>query len=176
MFIFGMALVPLTEPFLEPGKRLGVLLFLLFGFNLSRGISSCAWLPWITGLVPSNLRGKYLAVDAAVQAISSCMAFLFAAALLSKGEPTPGRFAVLFAFSGVTGAISLSFLKRIPDVEIPEEMKVLSKAPIPWFAMATHEPFRKLLYMVIGWSVASGGLTAFIEKSACRPGRAACGS
>jgi MFS family permease len=161
LVIFAMALVPLSVPFLEPQNRLGLMLGLLFAFNLSRGISSCAWLPWITALVPSNLRGKYLAVDAAVQAIASCVAFLFAALLLSKGDPTPARFALLFAFSGVAGAISLSFLKRIPDVEIPDEMKTLSRTSIPWLAMANHEPFRKLLYMVIGWSVASGGLTAF---------------
>jgi MFS family permease len=160
LVIFGMALVPLSIRFLEPQNRLGLMLGLLFAFNLSRGISSCAWLPWITALVPTSLRGKYLAVDATVQAVASCLAFLFAALCLS-GEPGPAQFALLFAFSGVTGAISLSFLKRIPDVEIPEEIKALSKAPIPWLAMARHEPFRKLLYMVIGWSVASGGLTAF---------------
>jgi len=33
----------------------------VFCFNLSRGISSCAWLPWITLLVPGDLRGRYLA-------------------------------------------------------------------------------------------------------------------
>src|SRR6058998_1212938 len=67
MFIFGMALVPLTGRFLDAKNRLGLMLMLLFGFNLSRGISSCAWLPWITALVPSSLRGKYLSRDAAVQ-------------------------------------------------------------------------------------------------------------
>src|SRR5690349_24943681 len=58
MFIFVMALVPLTGRFLEAQTRLALLLMLLFCFNLSRGISSCAWLPWITVLVPPNLRGK----------------------------------------------------------------------------------------------------------------------
>src|SRR5712664_1065065 len=67
MFIFAMALVPLTGGFLDANNRLGLMLMLLFCFNLSRGISSCAWLPWITLLVPSTLRGKYLARDAAVQ-------------------------------------------------------------------------------------------------------------
>jgi len=160
MFIFAMALVPLSSGFLEPQNRLGLMLGLLFAFNLSRGISSCAWLPWITALVPSSLRGKYLATDAAVQAVASCVTFLFAALCLS-GEPGPGRFALLFAFSGTAGAISLGFLKRIPDVPIPEETRALSKAPIPWLAMASHEPFRKLLWMVVGWSIASGGMTAF---------------
>jgi len=78
MFIFAMALVPLTGIFLKPETRLALMLLLLFGFNLSRGISSCAWLPWITALVPAPLRGKYLARDAAVQNLASFLTFLLA--------------------------------------------------------------------------------------------------
>ena len=90
MFIFAMALVPLTGFFLKPESRLALMLMLLFGFNLSRGISSCAWLPWITALVPAPLRGKYLARDAAVQNLASFITFLIAARL-------PGRRPALLA-------------------------------------------------------------------------------
>src|SRR5215472_17074921 len=55
MFIFTMALVPLAGGFLDAKNRLGLMLVLLFCFNLSRGISSSAWLPWITALVPGPL-------------------------------------------------------------------------------------------------------------------------
>src|SRR5438309_6267648 len=82
MFIFGMALVPLTGSFLDANNRLALMLMLLFCFNLSRGISSCAWLPWIALLVPPGLRGKYLARDAAVQNSGSFVTFLIAAACL----------------------------------------------------------------------------------------------
>ena len=88
LFIFAMALVPLTRPFLEPQNRLALILMLLFCFNLSRGISSCAWLPWITLLVPPTLRGKYLSRDAAVQNSCSFITFLVAAACLA-GNPKP---------------------------------------------------------------------------------------
>src|SRR5438270_11157714 len=80
MFIFAMALVPLTGGFLDAKNRLALMLALLFCFNLSRGISSCAWLPWITLLVPASLRGKYLSRDAAVQSAGSFVTFLIAAA------------------------------------------------------------------------------------------------
>ena len=43
-------------------------------------------------------------------------ALLAAAAGCLAGEPRSWQFAVLFAFSAVMGAVSLSFLKRIPDV------------------------------------------------------------
>lgn len=165
MFIFAMALVPLTVVFLKEETRLALLLLLLFGFNLSRGISSCAWLPWITALVPPGLRGKYLARDAGVQNSASFLTFLLAAACLSEAVPgAPGprawQFAVLFGFSAAMGAVSLSFLKRIPDVEIPAEARP-SKAPVPWLEMTRYRPFRKLLRELVGYSTAYGGLMAF---------------
>src|SRR6266446_6454935 len=159
MFIFAMALVPLTGGFLDSRNRLALMLVLLFCFNLSRGISSSAWLPWITLLVPASLRGKYLSRDAAVQGSGSFLTFLIAAACLA-GETRPWQFATLFAFSAVTGAVSLSFLKRIPDAEMPEEARS-SKAPVPWLEMTVYPPFKKLLLAVAGWSVAYGGMTAF---------------
>jgi MFS family permease len=158
MFIFAMALVPLAG-FLDAKNRLALLLVLLFCFNLSRGISSCAWLPWITLLVPPKLRGRYLALDAAVQSAGSFVTFLVAAACLA-GNPHPWQFTILFAFSGVTGAISLSFLKRIPDADLPEEVRA-SKSRTPWLEMVRFPPFQKLLRTLIGWSIAYGGMTAF---------------
>jgi hypothetical protein len=159
LFIFGLALVPLTSRFLEPNTRIALLLMLLFGFNLSRGISSCAWLPWITALIPASLRGKYLARDAAVQNLASFGTFLIAAASLA-GPSRPWQFALLFAFSASMGAVSLGFLKRIPDVEMPEEVRG-AKAPVPWLAMLRYPPFRRLLETLVWYSIAYGGMTAF---------------
>ena len=62
----------------------------LFAFNLSRGISSAAWLPWITELVPVQIRGKYLAGDAAFGNLGSFLAFLLAALCLGN-DPSPFR-------------------------------------------------------------------------------------
>src|SRR6476659_3073632 len=120
LFIFAMALVPLTYAFLDPQTRLILILALLFCFNLSRGISSCAWLPWITILVPASLRGKYLSMDAATQNSCSFVTFLIAAACLT-GEPAAWQFSLLFAFSAVMGAISLSFLKRSEERRVGKE-------------------------------------------------------
>jgi MFS family permease len=159
MFIFAMALVPLAGWFLEARTLLALMLMLLFCFNLSRGISSCAWLPWITALVPASLRGKYLARDAGVQNLASFLTFLIAAGCLA-GPSRAWQFSILFAFSAVMGAVSLSFLKRIPDVEIPVEFRS-AKAPVPWVAMMKYPPFSKLLVTLVAYSVAYGGMTAF---------------
>lgn len=160
IFIFGMALVPLTGKFLNTTTQLALLLMLLFCFNLSRGISSAGWLPWISSLIPEPIRGRYLARDAACVNLASGMAFVIAAFCLGA-QPTPSRFAILFGFSAVMGAISLSFLKRIPDVAPPPEDASKSKAGVPWMAMLRFPPFLKLLKSVIAWSAAYGGMTAF---------------
>jgi MFS family permease len=160
MFIFGMALVPLTGIFLKPESRLALLLMLLFCFNLSRGISSCAWLPWITALVSAPLRGKYLARDAAVQNLASFLTFLLAGACLA-GNTRAWQFTILFAFSAIMGAVSLTFLKRIPDAEMSEEVRA-SKGQVPWLEMIRYPPFKRLLWALVAYSVAYGGLTAFV--------------
>jgi MFS family permease len=159
MFIFAMALVPLTSVFLRSETRLALMLMLLFCFNLSRGISSCAWLPWITALVPAGLRGKYLARDAAVQNLASFFTFLIAAGCLA-GPTRSWQFAILFAFSAAMGSVSLTFLKRIPDVELNEEISG-SKSRVPWSEMLRFGPFEKLLKALVGYSISYGGMTAF---------------
>ncbi len=159
LFIFFMALVPLTGAFLNPTSQLALLLFLLFCFNLSRGISSSAWLPWITSLVPPQIRGRYLARDAAFVNFGSFLTFLFAAFCLGE-NPKAWQFAVAFGFSALMGAISLKFLKRIPEGENPEQAS-RSSAPVPWRAIANYPPFRKLLRMSVAWSVAYGGMGVF---------------
>ena len=160
MFIFAMALVPLTGIFLKAESRLALMLMLLFCFNLSRGISSCAWLPWITALVPRALRGKYLARDAGRPEPRQLHH------LPARGRPAwpantrPWQFAILFAFSAVMGAVSLTFLKRIPDAEMSEEVRA-SKGRVPWLEMIRYPPFQRLLRALVAYSIAYGGMTAF---------------
>jgi MFS family permease len=159
MFIYAMSLVPLTGAFLNLTAQLSLLLFLLFAFNLSRGISSCAWLPWITSLIREPVRGTYLTRDAAFVNLASFVAILFSAACLGQA-PGAARFSGVFAFSAISGMISLFFLKRIPEGGTLEETNS-SATPVPWRVIARFKPFRKLLRMNIAWAIASGGLGAF---------------
>lgn len=157
--IFAMALVPWMGGFLDPVTQLALLMFLLFGFNLARGISSAAWLPWITALVPVGVRGTFLAREALCVHVASCLTLSLAALCLGT-RPRPWQFSAIFAFSAAMGAISLSFLKRIPDVTPPSGPSG-AKGPVPWRALAGHPPFRKLLRMATAWSIAYGGLGPF---------------
>lgn len=159
LFIFAMTLVPLSAGLLDAATRLVLLLALLFGFNFSRGISSAGWLPWIAALVPAHVRGHYLARDAAVVNLA-CGASCLLAAVGLGSNPAPWRFALLFGFSAVMGAISLFFLKRIPE-GAPPEAESRSTTPVPWLALLGFRPFQKLLLMVVPWAAAYGGAQAF---------------
>jgi len=160
LFIGGMAMVPLLSGALDGTARLALLLLLLFAFNLSRGISSCAWLPWIAALVPEAVRGKYLARDAACVNLASFLVIVLAAFALGE-EPAAWQFTALFVLSAAMGGTSLVFLKRIPDVEVPAEARRNSSEPVPWLAISQHPPFRKLLRVNVVWPLAVGGLGAF---------------
>jgi MFS family permease len=160
VFIAVMAFVPVVGAFLVAETRLAIILALSFLFNLSRGISSCGWLPWITSLTPVALRGRYLTGDAACMNAGSCLTFLIAGALLGN-TPNSWQFAALFAFSALTGFISLEFLKRIPDVPVAADHAASSTQPVPWKELAAFPPFRKLLRMNVAWSFAVGGQVAF---------------
>jgi MFS family permease len=87
------------------------------------------------------------------------MAFIIAAACLGN-DPHPWQFALIFVISGTSGTISLRFLKQIPDVPVPEEIK-MSRQPVPWLEMMRYPPFKRLLLMNLGWSFAYGGISAF---------------
>ncbi len=160
LFIVGMALVPMTGRFLDSTTQLVLLLLFLFCFNLSRGISSCAWLPWMTALIPTELRGRYLLRDAAFLNVASFAVFLIVAWSLGA-NPRSWQFASLFAFSAVMGATSLVFIKRIPEPAKPEQTRT-STQPVPWLEIARYSPFRKLLRMNFAWALAYGGINTFV--------------
>jgi len=159
VFIFGLGLVPATGTFLDRPTQLALVIALLFAFNLSRGISSAAWLPWISSLVPAEVRGWYLSRDAFAVNLASFVVILISAAVLGA-EPGWWQFSMLFVFSACMGAASLVFLKRIPEVATAEETKESSE-PVPWKAIAAFPPFRKLMLLNIAWAVAYGGVGAF---------------
>ena len=159
--IFLIAIVPVCE-FLDPLTRLILILALLFVFNVSRGISSCAWLPWIIELIPIPARGRHFARDQFCMNGASVLAFAFAGAVLGE-HGKPWQFGVVFLFSALAGTVSLPFLKAIPDVVPPPEADG-GTGPVPWLKLSAHPPFRKLLWVNCAWSLAYGGLTTFVVK------------
>lgn len=155
---FGLAAVPLLSV-LDQGTRLSLVLLAMFFFTMLRGISSCAWLPWITSMIPEHVRGRYLAIDYACVQVSGFVVVLGAAWWLGASPAAP-KFAGLFLIGALAGLASLFFLWRIPETAPPEAVKE-SATPVPWKELVLHPPFRKVLAFSMVWAGAFGGIAPF---------------
>ena len=162
LFVLGLVFVPLMDGVLNPQSQLALVLVLLFAFNMVRGIASCAWFPWIRGLIPENIRGRYLTFESAFANAGSLVAFLLVAAYMGEA-PTSLQFTVLFGFSCVAGLWSIAFIRRVPNVAPPEE-EAGKKQQAPWAKIFANKPFRKLLWIEMFMAIALGGLAAFTVK------------
>lgn len=154
VFILGMAIVPLLPSAIDAPTRMALMLFLLFAYNTSRGISVCGYLPWITQWIPEAVRGRYISGDQLCGSVATVATLLVTAAYL-RGERTDSVFAVVFFASFVAALVSLLFLRRIPDVPPPRANG--DRCRVPWKEMALFPPFfRLLVYNVIIFSALAG--------------------
>ncbi len=162
VFALGLVFVPLLDGVINQQSQLALVLVLLFSFNVVRGIASCAWYPWIRGLIPEHIRGRYLTFEGAFVNAGSLVAFLLVAAYLGQA-PTGGQFSVLFAFSVLAGAGSIYFILRVPAVAPPSE-EAGKRQEAPWAEIFSNRPFCKLLWVELFMAIALGGLAAFTVK------------
>jgi len=152
--IVAMAIVAFLPDSVDTATRIVLMLGLSLLFNILRGISSCGLLPWFTHIVPESRRGEFLARDQTGIALSGLMSLCLFGFLLS-GDHRWYSFGILFSISALAGFVSLSFLRRIPDVPV---QKIISNpmAP-PWremfFALGASGAFWvRFLHMKVGLS------------------------
>jgi MFS family permease len=157
-FTFCIAVLPLL-PGLSLSTRLGLLIAALFCFNLLRGFSAGAWLPWLTALVPASVRGRFLSRDNAFMHLG-CLAALLLSAWVMTGSVEADEYAAVFGIGLVSALISLWFVRRIPEAESAEERKQ-SCVPVPWSAMLRFPPFAKLLWFTTIYMTVIGCLGVF---------------
>jgi MFS family permease len=159
VLLFMLAILPLLV-FLPAAIQTQLMLVCLFLFNVVRGISTGAWLPWLTALVPANARGAFLRSDQFHMQCGGMLAIAIATIVLwSGGEPW--QFSLLFVVSGLAGMLSLHFVRKIPDIEIGEQAKS-SGQPVPWLQILKYPPFSKLLIFNVVYNWVVGGLAAFV--------------
>jgi MFS family permease len=159
VLLFMLAILPLLV-FLPAAIQTQLMLVCLFLFNVVRGISTGAWLPWLTALVPANARGAFLRSDQFHMQCGGMLAIAIATIVLwSGGEPW--QFSLLFVISGLAGMLSLHFVRKIPDIEIGEQAKS-SGQPVPWLQILKYPPFGKLLIFNVVYNWVVGGLAAFV--------------
>ena len=140
--VFAVVAIPLLS-FMSNGWKLVLLLGLEFIFNLLRGISSGAWLPWLTEILPEEIRARFLSRDQRFMQTGSLVALLFCGLVLQKNSQ-PWEFSLAFLISALGGAASLFFLNRVPDVEAQETLRH-SGAKVPWLDIVTYPPFARLV-------------------------------
>jgi MFS family permease len=158
LFIFLVAGVPMLT-FLEPASRMVLLVALLFFFNLLRGISSAAWLPWMAALIPAERRGRFLSLDQMFM-VAGCLVSLGVSALVMGGSVEAWEYSLVFLVSAAGGALSLVFIKRIPEASSPEEVR-RGSARVPWRAMLAYAPFARLLGFNLLFMAVLGSLGVF---------------
>ena len=158
IFIATSACVPLLF-FLSKGTRLWILLVSLFFFNVLRGFSSAAFLPWITGLLPSTARGRYIAVDSLFINGGSVFIMLLSALMMS-GHVEAWRYSSVLWISVAGAIISLFYLRNIPDGRHSEVVKS-SSAAVTWGRMFENLPFRNSILFSLLFTTVAGGLGVF---------------
>jgi len=158
IFIFGIGLVPFMS-FAGNGLKIAFILFALFVFNLLRGVSSGAWLPWLTELIPGDVRGRFFTRDQFFLQFGSIFAVIASTLLLSE-RSQPWQFSAVFMLSALGGWISLLCLKRIPDIERGEKM-VASNVEVPWRSIISFPPFLKFTAFILLYSFSAGSAGVF---------------
>lgn len=146
-------LLPFSVGFLPRDAVVNLLLAVMFFFNLLRGLATCSWMPWITAIVPPDLRGFYLTRDRTFINIASVVALFISGFFMSRHTTMPG-FALVFFIGFAGGALSLGYLKRIPDPPPPGPHTPADE--VGWREMFRDIPFLRLL-----------GFSAMVQLGLC---------
>ncbi|MEI8235328.1 MAG: MFS transporter [Verrucomicrobiota bacterium] len=156
--VFAVVALPLLG-FLSNGWKLGLLLLLAFVFNFLRGVSSGAWLPWMTEILPEEIRARFLSRDQRFMQVGSLAALFFCGFVLQR-ESRPWEFSAVFLISAIGGAVSLYYINRVPDVKAPEKLQ-RSGARVPWREIVTYPPFARVVVFNVVTSIAYGSVAVF---------------
>jgi len=158
VFIFVVAAIPLLG-FLDNLSKLCALLAVLFVFNLLRGISSAGFMPWIAAIIPDAARGRFIAFDQFFMYLGSLFS-LVVSAIVMTGHVDNWEYSLVFLVSAFGGAVSLYFIKRIPDAPAGDVTSRSAQA-VPWRAMIQYKPFFQLLVFNLLFMVVIGGVGVF---------------
>lgn len=158
LFVLLLTAVPLL-PGLRPEARLAWVAFALCCFNVLRGFAAGAWLPWLSALVPEEVRGRFLSRDNAFMHLG-CLVALLVSGWVMAGTVEAVEYAAVFAIGLLAASVSLWFIRRIPDAQSPED-RARSGAPVPWAAMLRYPPFSRLLRFTTFYMAVIGSLGVF---------------
>jgi MFS family permease len=160
VFVAAIAVLPLLV-FLDAPTKLVALISCLFAFNLLRGIAAGAWLPWISDIIPEPVRGRFLSHDQTFQQTGSLVALLVASVTLGGSHVHPWQYSAAFLLSAIAGIVSLVFINRVPETGAAPLPSSQINQPVPWWAIISFPPFRRLVLFNILYQIAIGSLSVF---------------
>jgi hypothetical protein len=158
IFGIGMVVVALLPSSIDNTTKMILTVFFLLGYNISRGISTCGFMPWICQLIPDSVRGRFLATDQMTGSLAGLISTLLVSWWIQH-HPHALGFAVVFLFSTMTGFMSIRYLRKIPDVPVPAQSK--SHELVPWKELLSHKPFIRIILMNIAFHIALAGCCLF---------------
>lgn len=160
--LLPLALLPLLVPSLiAPTTAIAAVLGIVLVFTTLRGLSMVSWLPWMSALVPRQMRGFYLSRDRLFLNVAVLIGLLLSGAiLLNHGSLAP--YALVFGIGAAAAFASLFFLKRVPDPSLDRPATAPSKANAPWLHLLAFMPFRKLVIYTSLIQIVTLGNAAFI--------------
>ena len=159
-------LVPIVIAALLPwwgvrGWMAQALVWSVFFFCLCRSVGAASFNPWIYAIVPSSARGRYFANDQFVSSIAGVGTLLVCAGLFAM-MPLYRALLVQYAIALTGSTLSFFSLKKLPDGPRPTAISVsavIRDTPRHVFSKGT---FRTYLWIVVGWSVISTPIPAFV--------------
>jgi len=146
-----MVLLPFTFKWLPPGQIItGFLIILAIG-HLFGAISGVAWLSWISDLVPETHRGRFFGKRNMIIGVAVLSITMLGGKFIDVfGDPI-WAFQILFVAAIIAGAISITYLQRIPEPASPPPVQKENYFRTIFLPVKDHN-FRMLLLFAMMWS------------------------
>lgn len=152
-----IAIIPLAIS--QRGIGLTVLILLLIIFSGCRGLAGGAWMPWLSTIVPTDVRGKFFLRDQLFGQTGNVLALLLVTAIfkLIQGQ---AAFSIAFALATAGGVSSVLCLTAVPDAT-DLDLHAQAGSRIPFAEMLAAKPFRLLCIFNIVYMLVMGSLVVF---------------
>lgn len=155
LVLLGLVAVAVGALWLPPVWAIVLTGLVMLLYNLLRGMSGAAFMPWLSQLTPPEVRGAYLAREKVAIQCALLVNFVLIATFLGQQVSSALTFAMIFGYAWVMGATAVLCLRRIPDV--PVQPSPNSTTAVPWKILWSHQPFRRQVIAMATMHLAQAG-------------------
>ncbi|HSE84205.1 MAG TPA: MFS transporter, partial [Thermodesulfobacteriota bacterium] len=143
--------LPFASACLQRDHILWMFLAIIALSHFSGAVSAVAWLSWISDLVPEKFRGRFFGKRNMMIGVATLAFSLLGGKFLDLWGESSSGFQILFFMAVIAGAISILYLKKIPEPPL-----VWNNKAKPYHEILVHPlkdaNFRRLLIFTIIWS------------------------